>query len=54
MLRDTVLIGKIAFYEHGFIFIDNRLGAFVVPYLGLSEVVFHLNNDEIWMEVKVN
>ena len=49
--RDIVLCGKLSFYEKGFIFTDNRLGAFVVPYTSIERLTFHVTDDRDWMEV---
>ena len=49
--RDIVLCGKLSFYEKGFIFTDNRLGAFVVPYASIERLTFHVTDDRDWMEV---
>lgn len=53
---DIILVGKLQFFERGFIFFDNRLGAFVVPFRDIKKVTFHLgelayNN---FMQVEVN
>ena len=48
---DVPLNGKMLFYEHGFIFMDNRLNAFVMPYSQVKNLNFYVSREEIWLEV---
>lgn len=52
--RDIMLCGKIAFYEKGFIFTDNRLGAFVVPFGSVRKIVFNMSDNGDWMQITMN
>lgn len=52
--RDLMLVGKIAFYEKGFIFTDTRLGAFVVPFGSVRKIVFNMSDAGDWMQVTMN
>jgi hypothetical protein len=57
LCRDSlILVGKLQFYQTGFIFVDQRQGAYVVPYEDCDEIKFHLTGDqaENWMEVCLN
>ena len=54
MMKDIILTGKLSFYEKGFIYTDNRLGAFVVPYTHIEKLTFHITNDRDWMQVELN
>lgn len=31
-MKDFILLGKLIFYENGFIYVDNRLNAFMILY----------------------
>jgi hypothetical protein len=44
-------MGKMVFYDTGFIFVDNRLNSFVFSFDSIEHIFFYLA-DEIWMEVK--
>jgi hypothetical protein len=49
---DVPLNGKMLFYQRGFIFIDNRLHALVMPYEQIKNLNFYVNRDELWLEVE--
>ena len=49
---DVPLNGKMLFYEYGFIFMDNRLNAIVMPYRQIEYLNFYVNRAEMWMEVE--
>lgn len=49
---DVPLNGKLLFYQRGFIFMDNRLHAIVVPYEQVKALNFYVNRDEMWLEVE--
>ena len=46
---DFMLNGKMVFYENGFIFVDNKLNAIVLPYEYLKKMTFHQTTEETWM-----
>lgn len=48
---DIVLNGKLVFYEHGFIFTDNKLNAIALPYKQISKLNFYLTK-ELWLEIE--
>lgn len=50
---DIPLNGKIIFYQFGFIFVDNKLNAFVIPYEMVAELNFYVNRMEHWLEVNL-
>ena len=43
--RDILLIGKLDYHEKGFIFLEERLGIFVVPFGSVRKLTFHIDND---------
>jgi hypothetical protein len=43
--RDILLIGKLDYHEKGFIFHEERLGIFVVPFGSVRKLTFHIDND---------
>jgi len=47
---DVVLNGKLVFYQFGFIFVDNKLNAFVLPYDLVKELNFYVEK-EYWLEI---
>ena len=49
---DVPLNGKMLFYQRGFIFMDNRLHAMVMPYEQIKNLNFYVNRDELWLEVE--
>lgn len=49
-----MLAGKLAFYEKGFIFTDQRLGAFVVPFIFVRKITFNMSDSGDWMQVTMN
>lgn len=48
---DFPLNGKVVFYECGFIFVDIKLNAFVLPYDLIKQLNFYVNRVDHWMEV---
>lgn len=52
--NDFFLYGKLGFYEKGFIYTDTKLGAFVVPHTHLSKILFHMNDEQNWIEFQMN
>ena len=50
-LQDRILNGKLTFFEHGLVFDDMRLGAFVLPYSAIERVTIHgnTNDKKDWM-----
>jgi len=40
-MKDFILLGKLIFYENGFIYVDNRLNAFMILYSDILEVNFY-------------
>lgn len=49
--QDIVLSGKWAFYEKGFIFMDQRLNAIAYGYDDIEAFNFYIG-DQIWLEIK--
>ena len=56
VLPDRILTGKITFFDHGIVFEDMRLGAFVMPYSSLEKIIFHgnTNSKNDWIEFVLN
>ena len=49
---DLPLNGKMLFYQYGFIYVDNRLNAFVLPYDLVKELNFYISQKkDYWLEV---
>jgi hypothetical protein len=51
--NDIILVGKLVFYDDGFIFVDNKINAIVLPYKLISNVNFYVDDTkktEWWME----
>lgn len=48
--NDLVLFGKLIFFEKGFMFIDQRFHAIVVPYLLIKTMTIY-QTQEWWLEV---
>ena len=48
--NDFLLYGKLSFYEKGLIFTDTRLGAFVVLNSHIAKILFHMNEEQNWIE----
>ena len=55
-LQDRILNGKLTFFEHGLVFNDMRLGAFVLLYTALERVTIHgnTNDKKDWMQFTLN
>lgn len=55
-LQDRILTGKLTFFEHGLIYADMRLGAFVLPYSAIERVTMHGNTNDKhdWMQFVLN
>jgi len=55
-LPDRILSGKLTFFEHGLVFSDLRLGAFILPYSAIERVTFHGNtgSSKDWMQISLN
>jgi hypothetical protein len=51
LFNDINLMGKLVFYERGFIYVDNRLNSFVLSYEDIEHIHFYLA-EELWMEIK--
>ena len=52
--EDLILYGKIVFYDEGFIFVDNKLNAVVIPYTLVKCITFFRNEKkEYCMDVEV-
>jgi len=54
-MKDLLLLGKLVFFENGFIYVDTRLNAFMILYEDIQEVNFYQDNSAYiqWMEVIV-
>jgi hypothetical protein len=51
--QEIPLVGvKAVFYQKGIILVDQRLGAFVLPYSELTHLVFH-TSDDLWLEIGI-
>jgi hypothetical protein len=47
LCRDSlILIGKLQFYQKGFIFVDIRQGPYVVPYSDCVQIKFHMYGED--------
>ena len=55
-LPDRILTGKLTFFEHGIVFSDMRLGAFILPYTAIEKVILHGNasSRKDWMQFVLN
>ena len=51
LFSDINLLGKLVFYENGFIFVDQKLNSFVLSYTDIEYIDFYVA-DGYWMEVK--
>lgn len=47
---DVILIGKLVFYENGFVFQDNKINTIALPYEHVKEMVFHVTK-EWWLQI---
>lgn len=43
-MKDLLLLGKLVFFENGFIYLDTRLNAFMILYEDIQEVNFYQDN----------
>ena len=55
-LQDRILTGKLTYFEHGLVFSDMRLGAFVLPYTAIERITVHgnTNSEKDWLQVSLN
>ena len=47
---DVILIGKLVFYENGFVFQDNKINTIALPYDHVKEMTFHVTK-EWWLQI---
>ena len=52
-LTDRILSGKLTFFDHGIVFTDMRLGAFILPYYAISRITIHgnTNSSNDWVQI---
>lgn len=51
IFRDFVLLGKIVFFEKGFMFIDQRFHGFILPYHHFKQITLY-QTQQYWLELE--